>query len=108
MNKSCVIAVCTAALMSACGQPKQQSVEVAKSGNPVFEGWYADPEGIIYDDTYWIYPTWSDLYENQTFFDCFSSKDLVNWTKHSSILDTSEVKWAKRAMWAPSVISKDG
>src|SRR5690606_13811029 len=24
------------------------------------------------------------------------------------ILDTSEVKWAKRAMWAPSVIEKDG
>lgn len=108
MNKSCVIAVCAAALMSACGQPKQQSAEVAKSGNPVFEGWYADPEGIIYDDTYWIYPTWSDLYENQTFFDCFSSKDLVNWTKHSSILDTTEVKWAKRAMWAPSVIRKEG
>ena len=108
MNKSCVIAVCAAALMAACGQPKQQSEEVATSGNPVFEGWYADPEGIIYDDTYWIYPTWSDLYENQTFFDCFSSKDLVNWTKHSSILDTTEVKWAKRAMWAPSVIRKDG
>ena len=78
MNKSCVIAVCAAALMSACGQQKQQSKEVAMSGNPVFEKWYADPEGIIYDDTYWIYPTWSDLYENQTFFDCFSSKDLVN------------------------------
>lgn len=108
MNKSCVIAVCAAALMSACGQPKQQSAEVAKSGNPVFEGWYADPEGIIYDDTYWIYPTRSDLYENQTFFDCFSSKDLVNWTKHSSVLDTTGVKWAKRAMWAPSLISKDG
>ena len=108
MNKSCVIAVCAAALMSACGQQKQQSAEVAKSGNPVFEGWYADPEGIIYDDTYWIYPTRSDLYENQILFDCFSSKDLVNWTKHSSILDTTEVKWAKQAMWAPSVISKDG
>jgi len=74
------------------------------SGNPVFEGWYADPEGIIYDDTYWIYPTTSDLYEKQTFFDCFSSKDLVKWTKHRSILDTSDVKWAKIALWAPSVI----
>ena len=61
MNKSCVIAVCAAALLSACGQPKQQSEEVATSGNPVFEGWYADPEGIIYDDRYWICPTWSDL-----------------------------------------------
>ena len=34
-----------------------QSVSAQKSGNPIFEGWYADPEGIIYDDTYWIYPT---------------------------------------------------
>ena len=78
------------------------------SGNPIVEGWYADPEGIIYDDTYWIFPTWSDLYENQTFFDCFSSKDLVNWTKHASVLDTTAVKWAKKAMWAPSVIRKNG
>lgn len=89
-------------------QSKKASEEVATSGNPVFEGWYADPEGIIYDDTYWIYPTRSDLYEKQTFFDCFSSKDLVNWTKHEAILDTAAVKWAKIAMWAPSVISKDG
>lgn len=72
------------------------------------EGWYADPEGIIYGDTYWVFPTWSDAYEKQTHFDCFSSKDLVNWTKHSSVLDTSAVKWAKRAMWAPSIINKDG
>ncbi|MDR0724729.1 MAG: glycoside hydrolase family 43 protein [Prevotellaceae bacterium] len=84
-----------------------QSKEVPTSGNPVFEGWYADPEGIIYGDTYWIYPTYSDNYEKQTFFDCFSSKDLITWTKHPSIIDTNEVKWAKQAMWAPSVIKKD-
>jgi beta-xylosidase len=82
------------------------SCETPMSGNPVFEGWYADPEGIIYDNTYWIYPTYSDDYEKQTFFDCFSSNDLVNWKKHSSIIDTAEVKWAKKAMWAPSAIRK--
>ncbi|MDR3268318.1 MAG: glycoside hydrolase family 43 protein [Tannerella sp.] len=90
-------------LLYSC-QPK----EVPTSGNPLFEGWYADPEGIIYGDTYWIYPTWSDDYEKQTFFDCFSSNDLLTWTKHASIIDTSEVKWAQKAMWAPSVIQKDG
>ena len=78
------------------------------SGNPVIEGWYADPEGIIFGDTYWIYPTYSAPYDQQVFFDCFSSKDLVMWKKHSRILDTDDVKWAKRAMWAPSVIEKDG
>lgn len=89
---------------SAYGQSQKKEM----SGNPVFEGWYADPEGIIYGDTYWIYPTWSDLYENQTFFDCFSSKDLVTWTKHPRILTSEEVKWAEKAMWAPSIINKDG
>lgn len=109
-KNSLFVFLCTAALV-ACGQPKQKQAvadDVLTSGNPVFEGWYADPEGIIYDDTYWIFPTWSDVYENQTFFDCFSSKDLVNWTKHSFVLDSSAVKWAKKAMWAPSIIRKDG
>ncbi|HEX2976079.1 MAG TPA: glycoside hydrolase family 43 protein [Bacteroidales bacterium] len=78
------------------------------SGNPVFPGWYADPEGTIYKNKYWIYPTYSAPYKDQVFFDAFSSKDLVKWEKHSRILDTSTVKWAERAMWAPSVIEKDG
>ncbi len=78
-----------------------------KSGNPVFPGWYADPEGIIFDGQYWIYPTYSAPYNKQVFFDAFSSPDLVTWTKHSRILDTSSIKWAKRAMWAPSIIRKN-
>ncbi|WP_031527320.1 glycoside hydrolase family 43 protein [Dyadobacter crusticola] len=77
------------------------------AGNPVFKGWYADPEGIIFDKTFWIYPTFSAPYEKQVHFDAFSSKDLVTWKKHENILDTSAVKWAKRAMWAPSIIEKD-
>lgn len=86
-----------------------QAAEPKKtSGNPLFAGWYADPEVIRYGDTYWIYPTFSDFYEKQTHFDCFSSKDLVNWTKHERILTSDEVKWAKKAMWAPSVLEKDG
>lgn len=100
--------VLMAILLLSCAQSGQtRQEEVARSGNPILDGWYADPEGIIYGDTYWIYPTYSDLYERQTFFDCFSSKDLITWTKHHVILDTSEVKWAKIAMWAPSVIRKD-
>ena len=104
MKKCVVLSVLFSGFLFSCKQP----AAVVSSSNPVFQGWYADPEGIIYDDTYWIFPTWSDLYEKQTFFDCFSSKDLVNWTKHPSVLDTAAVKWANRAMWAPSVIRKDG
>lgn len=79
-----------------------------RSGNPVFPGWYADPEGIIFQDQYWIYPTYSAPYGQQVFLDAFSSPDLVTWTKHSRILDTNAVTWVWRAMWAPAVIEKDG
>lgn len=37
---------------------------------PVFPGWYADPEGVVFGDTYWIYPTYSADYDEQTFMDC--------------------------------------
>ena len=77
------------------------------SGNPVFPGWYADPEGAIFKNQYWIFPTYSDKYEKQVFMDAFSSKDLITWNKHNHIIDTSAVKWAKRAMWAPAIIFKD-
>lgn len=83
------------------------SAQQKTSGNPLFPGWYADPEAIIFDKQYWIYPTYSDVYQKQVFFDAFSSKDLVHWKKHASIVDTSAIKWAKKAMWAPAIVQKD-
>ncbi|MCB0611131.1 MAG: glycoside hydrolase family 43 protein [Lewinella sp.] len=77
------------------------------SGNPLFPGWYADPEGAVFGNRYWIYPTYSDAYEKQVFLDAFSSRDLIKWKKHSHILDTAAVKWAHKAMWAPAIVHKD-
>lgn len=74
------------------------------SGNPLFPGWYADPEAVIFKKKYWIYPTYSAPYEKQVFMDAFSSKDLTKWKKHERIIDTSAIKWAKMAMWAPAII----
>ncbi|KKK12298.1 xylosidase/arabinosidase [Aspergillus rambellii] len=74
------------------------------AGNPVFPGWYADPEARIFNRQYWIYPTYSAAYEDQTFFDAFSSPDLLTWTKHPSVLNFSTIPWSTdRAAWAPSV-----
>ena len=86
----------------------QKNKPEGMSGNPVIEGWYADPEGIIFKKQYWIYPTYSAPYEKQVFLDAFSSPDLVTWTKHPQVLDTASIKWAKRAIWAPSIIEKKG
>ncbi|MBX2916396.1 MAG: glycoside hydrolase family 43 protein [Cyclobacteriaceae bacterium] len=103
MNKTFILII--GALAFGCS-PKD-SKQTEKSGNPVFEGWYADPEGIVFDNTYWIYPTYSAPYEEQVYMDAFSSPDLVTWTKHERIIDTAAVKWAKRALWAPAIIKKD-
>jgi beta-xylosidase len=81
--------------------------QTARSGNPIFPGWYADPEARIFQGRYWIYPTYSAPYNQQTFMDAFSSVDLVSWTKHERVLDIANVTWATRAVWAPSVIEKD-
>lgn len=81
----------------------QKPAEPKTSGNPIFPGWYADPEVAIFGKDYWIYPTFSAKYEEQTFMDAFSSKDLVTWTKHPKILSKENVKWANKAIWAPSI-----
>jgi len=78
------------------------------SGNPIFPGWYADPEAKVFGKEFWIYPTYSAPYSEQTFFDAFSSPDLVHWTKHSRIMDTNGVPWAHRAVWAPAVAENHG
>lgn len=79
----------------------------SKSHNPVIDGWYADPEGVIFENKYWIFPTYSSIYEKQVFLDAFSSKDMVTWKKYPRIIDTSIIKWAHRAMWAPAIVKKD-
>ncbi|CAI6341414.1 unnamed protein product [Periconia digitata] len=84
-------------------QPNLQlNYTTAEAGNPFIGGWYADPDTAIYDDLYWIYPTSSLPYEQQTFLDAFSSADLITWTKHPNILTIDNVKWAKKAVWAPA------
>ena len=77
-------------------------------GNPVFSGWYADPEGAVFGKEYWIYPTYSVAFHLQLHMDAFSSKDLSNWQKHERILSTDGVSWLKGALWAPSIVEKGG
>ncbi|MCA9312326.1 MAG: family 43 glycosylhydrolase, partial [Phycisphaerales bacterium] len=79
-----------------------------RPGNPVFPGWYADPEVALFEGQVWVYPTYSAPYDEQLHFDAFSSPDLVRWTKHERVLEAADVSWARRAMWAPSIIEREG
>src|SRR5688572_1456110 len=79
-----------------------------KGGNPVLDGWYAYPEAAIFGKENWIYPTYSAPYNEQTSFDAFSSPDPVHWNNHPRVLEKAAIQWARRAMWAPSVVEKGG
>ncbi|MBO0324115.1 glycoside hydrolase family 43 protein [Muricauda sp. CAU 1633] len=105
MNKGvreCIVVLVLLLTTAICAQS-----ENSQDHNPLFQGWYADPEGAVFGDTYWVFPTFSDDFEKQLHFDAFSSKDLVNWQKHERILDTTQIKWLRQALWAPAIIEKN-
>ncbi len=104
MKKTIFMAVCILAILPSCTGENCKK----KSGNPIFTGFYADPHTMIYGDTYWVYPTTSIAFADQKSMDCFSSKDLVNWTRHENILSSESIPWIKNALWAPAAIEKDG
>lgn len=99
-----------ASVIRAMPTARQDSVPdftTSEAGNPFLDGWYADPDTEYYNGEYWVFPTWSDVYEKQIFMDAFSSPDLVNWTKHPNIITADDVSWAHKAMWAPAAISRN-
>lgn len=98
----------TALPSSRQADPAIPDFETSEAGNPFIDGWYADPDTEFYNDEYWVFPTYSDVYEAQTFMDAFSSPDLVNWTKHPNVLSIDNIPWAHKALWAPAAISRNG
>ncbi len=100
----CFVMLACCSLSSAWAQQQQRQ----SSGNPIFSGWYADPEGAVLDGRYWVFPTYSAPYDEQLFFDAFSSTDLVHWQKHERVLEQKNIPWLRRALWAPAVIENGG
>lgn len=77
--------------------------------NPIVPGWYADPEARTYEGKHWIYATRSYTeYTKQMNLDAFSSSDLIHWEKHEGIIEMSDFPWIWRAVWAPTIIEKQG
>jgi beta-xylosidase len=72
-------------------------------GNPLFPGWYADPELHFFEGRYYLYPTTSsDPYATAS-FERWSSVDLTDWRKGGVILSFADVPWSTNyAAWAPS------
>jgi hypothetical protein len=73
--------------------------------NPVLPGYTADPQVILLDGTFYIYPTTDGFNDwSSTSFSVFSSPNLVQWTSGGVILDVAkDLTWATGHAWAPSI-----
>ena len=76
--------------------------------NPISERWYADPEARFYEGEYWIYVTNSIAFHDQKNIDVLHSKDLIHWESCRDIIDMSGYLGYRFAVWAPTVVEKNG
>ena len=98
-----------------------KSFKGIQNNNPIIEQHYgADPYALVYDDTVYFYMT-ADAYEydekgeikENTYgkintLNCYSSKDMVNWTDHGSFKiagSSGAARWASNS-WAPCIATK--
>ncbi|MBR5536121.1 MAG: family 43 glycosylhydrolase [Clostridia bacterium] len=73
-------------------------------------GLFGDPNIVIVDGKYYIYPTTdgTDGWRS-TYFKTFSSEDLVHWKDEGVILDLKDVAWSTGVHgWAPTMTERNG
>jgi len=78
--------------------------------NPALSGYNAAPNVVLFDNTFYIYPT-TDGFASwaSTSFSVFSSTNLIAWTSRGVILDLpKDLAWATSHAWAPSIARVGG
>ena len=95
--------IATVALSCAC-----------RAENPVVQTKFtADPAPMVVGDTVYLI-TSHDEDDARGFhmldWQCYSTKDLVNWTDHGTIASLATFKWAVQTndAWAPQCVERDG
>jgi hypothetical protein len=86
-------------------RPTIDAASIPGNNNPVLPGLFADPNIVVFDETFYLYLTTDGVASwGATAFSAFSSKNLVQWTNHGVILDVAkDLTWAKGRAWAPAI-----
>jgi len=107
MNKS--IAPLVFAVFAALAFPL-----TCRADNPVVQTKFtADPAPVVVGDTVYLV-TSHDEDDGRGFhmldWQCYSTRDMVNWTDHGAIASLATFKWAvqNNDAWAPQVVPRDG
>ncbi len=82
--------------------------------NPLFKNVFtADPAAFVHDDTVYLYTGHDEQIDGGEGFLMkdwllFSTTDMVNWTRHGAVLNTTDFGWANGQAWAAHVEEKNG
>ena len=103
----CVLSFVYASAGAACeapAGPESLANEITLAPpKPILEGYTADPHAVVFDDTYYVYPTSDKPGWQTTDFSVWSSKDLIHWHNEGIVLDvTTDLRWAKIRAWPSS------
>lgn len=79
-----------------------------KCNSKIAKTYHADPEARIYNGKYYIYATKSRAYSQQKNIDLYVSSDGEKWKEIKDIIDMSTFPYAWQAVWAPSIVEKNG
>lgn len=114
----CTLVAGSAVTVEAAGVERGSYVKGDNENNPlVTQSYGADPGVLVYNDTVYIYTTNDsqefagnnkNTYQKINQLNCYSSKDLVNWTDHGAFNiagGNGAARWASNS-WAPTICSK--
>ena len=88
--------------------------EITPAGNPIITDVYtADPAALVVGDSVYLYTGHDEAKLPKEFYEmhewlCFSSHDMIHWTKRGSPLNVKAFHWAKDDAWASQVINRNG
>ncbi len=116
------LVACTVSLVSCkCSGQKKDSdepvIELQMPENPFITDLYlADPSAHVWEDgRLYVYPSHDidpprgcDLMDK---YHVYSTDDMINWTDHGEILNSSQVPWGREEggfMWAPDCAYRNG
>ncbi|WP_200935428.1 family 43 glycosylhydrolase [Aeromicrobium sp. Root344] len=100
----------TFTVTGANGDTRDWKVRAVEMKSPILPGYNADPNIVRFGDIYYIYATTDGIAGwGSSKFKVWSSKNLVDWTEHGTILDLGpDISWADSNAWAPTATEKDG
>lgn len=86
----------------------------SKADNPIVQNIYtADPAPMVSGDTLYLYTSHDEDKLVNNFYTmndwkCYSTKDMVNWTDHGTVMSKESFKWAQDRAWAPQCVERNG